>query len=79
MKTVNSYFVKFANGTSAWLAAGKEPPADAIEVQERPMLMPDDGMVLRHKETGDISSGHWMRDGDSADNWYDAEAPETQE
>lgn len=69
MKTVKSYFVKFANGTSAWLAVGKEPPADAIEVQERPMLMPDDGMVLRHKETGNTSSGHWLRDGDSADNW----------
>lgn len=68
MKTVKSYFVKFANGTSAWLAAGKEPPADAIEVQERPMLMPEEGMVLRHKETGDISSGHWLRN-DSADNW----------
>lgn len=78
MKTVKSYFVKFANGTSAWLAAGKEPPADAIEVQERPMLIPEDGMVLRHKETGDISSGHWLRD-DSANNWYDAEVPETQE
>lgn len=78
MKTVNSYFVKFANGTSAWLAAGKEPPADAIEVQERPMLMPDDGMVLRHKETGETSSGHWLRN-DSADNWEEVPEPKETE
>lgn len=69
MKTVNSYFVKFANGTSAWLAVGKEPPADMVSYDVRPMLMPDDGLVLRHKETGDISSGHWMRGEDSADKW----------
>lgn len=75
MKTVNSYFVKFANGTSAWLAAGKEVPTGAVVIEERPMLIPDDGMVLRHKETGDISSGHWLRDGDSANKWKEIEEP----
>lgn len=75
MKTLKSYFVKFANGTSAWLAAGKEPPADAIEVQERPMLLPEDGKILRHKETGDISSGHWLRN-DDADKWEEIEDEE---
>jgi hypothetical protein len=73
MKTVNSYFVKFANGTSAVLAVGKEPPADMVSYDVRPMLLPDDGLVLRHKETGDISSGHWLRNGDSADKWEEIE------
>ena len=72
MKIQDSYFVKFANGTSAWLAVGKPVPADAEILEIRPMLMPDDGMILRHKETGEESSGHWLRVGDSADKWEDA-------
>lgn len=75
MKTVNSYFVKFANGTSAWLAAGKDLPADAVSYEVRPMLLPDDGKVLRHKETGETSSGHWLRN-DSADKWEEIEDEE---
>lgn len=77
MKILNSYFVKFANGTSAWLAAGKALPADAVSDELRTMLFPDDGKVLRHKETGDISNGHWLRDGDSADKWEEIEEKET--
>lgn len=65
------------NGTTAWLAAGKEPIGEVLE--ERPMLMPDFGMVLRHKETGEISSGHWLRNGDSADKWEEIEEPKGQE
>lgn len=68
MKIVNSYFVKFKDGTAAWLAVGKS--ADNAEVLEtRPMLIPDFGMVLKHKETGEESSGHWLRGDDSADKW----------
>lgn len=73
MKTQDSYFVKFANGTNAWLAVGKEPIGEVLEV--RPMIMPDDGMVLKHKETGDISYGHWLRGDDSADKWEEIEEP----
>ena len=75
MKIQDSYFVRFANGTSAWLAVGKPVPENATILEVRPMLMPDDGMVLRHKETGDISSGHWMRGEDSADKWEEIEEP----
>ena len=75
MKIQDSYFVKFANGTNAWLAVDKPVPADAELVEVRPMLMPDDGMVLRRKETGDISTGHWLRDGDNADKWEEIEEP----
>lgn len=75
MKIQDSYFVRFANGTSAWLAVGKPVPENATIVEVRPMLMPDDGMVLRHKETGDISTGHWLRGDDAADKWEEVEEP----
>ena len=77
MKIQDSYFVKFANGTSAWLAVGKPVPDDAELVETRPMIMPDYGMVLRHKGTGDMSAGHWLRNGDSADKWE--EIPESED
>ena len=76
MKIVDSYFVRMPNGTTAWLAVGKS--ADGAEIiEERPMLMPDFGMVLRHVDTGEISTGHWLRNGDTADKWE--EIPEPQE
>ena len=78
MKTQDSYFVKFANGTYAWLAVGKEVPADAELVEVRPMIMPDDGMILRNKETGEESSGHWLRGDDTADKWEEIEEPAEQ-
>lgn len=74
MKIQDSYFVKFANGTSAWLAVGKPVPADAELVEVRPMIMPGDGMILRHKETGEESSGHWLRWDDNKDKWEEAPA-----
>ena len=75
MKIQESDFVKFANGTSAWLAVGKPVPADAELVEVRPMIMPDDGMILRNKETGEESNGHWLRGDDSADKWEEIEEP----
>lgn len=75
MKIQDSYFVKFANGTSAWLAVGKPVPADAELVETRPMIMPEDGMILRNKETGEESSGHWLREG-SANDWEEIKEPE---
>lgn len=73
MKIQDSYFVKLANGTTAWLAVGKPAPADAEILEVRPMITPDDGMILRHKETGEESSGHWLRGDDSADKWEEIE------
>lgn len=78
MKTVNSYLIKTINDVVAWLAAGIEIPSGATVLEVRPMLLPDDGKVLRHKETGNISSGHWLRD-DSADNWEEIEEPKEEE
>ena len=74
MKIQESYFVKFANGTSAWLAVGKPVPADAELVEVRPMIIPGDGMILRHKETGEESSGHWLRGDDDKDKWEEVPA-----
>ena len=75
MKIQDSFFVKFENGTCAWLAVGKPVPADAELVEIRPMLVPDVGMILRNKETGEESSGQWLRDGDSADKWKEIPEP----
>lgn len=75
MKIVNSYLVELENGTVAWLAAGKEVPTGAIVIEERPMLLPDFGMVLKHKETGEMSAGHWLRGEDSSDKWEEIEEP----
>ena len=76
MKIQDSYFVKFANGTSAWLAAEKPVPENATVVEVRPMIMPDDGMILRNKGTGEESSGHWLRDGDNEDKWEEVPVKE---
>lgn len=76
MKITDTYFVRLPNGTTAWLAVGKEPIGEVLEV--RPMLIPDDGMVLRNKNTGAESSGHWLRGEDSADNWEEIEESKEQ-
>lgn len=75
MKVQNSYLIKTINDVIAWLAVNKEIPSGATIIEERPMLMPDDGMILRNKETGEESSGHWMRGEDSADKWEEIEEP----
>lgn len=75
MKITDTYFCRLPNGTTAWLAVGKDPIGEVLEV--RPVIMPDDGKVLRHKTTGEESLGHWLRD-DSADNWEEIEEPKEQ-
>jgi hypothetical protein len=77
MKIETSYLVKLGNGTQAWLAVGKEMPAGAIVIEERPVIMPAEGMALKHKVTGAISSGHWLREG-SAEDWEEIEEPKEQ-
>lgn len=75
MRIADSYFVQLENGTKAWLAAGKDVPDGATVIEVRPILMPDDGMILRNKETGEESTGHWLRGEDSADKWEEIEEP----
>ena len=78
MKIQDSYFVALSNGTYAWLAVGKPVPADATVIEVRPILIPDDGMILRHKETGEKSRGYWLRGADSADKWEEIPATEAE-
>lgn len=77
MKIETSYLVKLENGTQAWLAVGKEIPSGAIVIEERPVIMPAEGKALKHKTTGRISSGHWLREG-SAEDWEEIEEPKEQ-
>ena len=79
MKIEMSYFVKTINDVLAWLAVGAEIPSGATIIEERPMLIPDEGKVLRHKETGEMSYGHWMRGEDSADKWEEIQEEQTDE
>jgi hypothetical protein len=74
MKIENSYFIKTINDVVAWLAVGKEIPEGATVIEERPVIMPAEGMALKHKVTGVISTGHWLREG-SADDWEEIEEP----
>lgn len=79
MRIADSYFVQLENGTKAWLAAGKGAPDGATVIEVRPMIVPDDGMILRNKETGEESTGHWLRGEDSADKWEEIEEPKGQQ
>ena len=51
MQVKTSYFVKYENGTSAWLAVGVTPTGDILSTEERPMLFPNEGKVLKKKGT----------------------------
>lgn len=77
MKIETSYLVKLENSTQAWLAVGAEIPSGAIVIEERPVIMPAEGKALKHKVTGRISTGHWLREG-SADDWEEIEEPKEQ-
>lgn len=73
MRIAMSYLVELENGTKAWLAVGRSAENAKI-IEERPMLMPDFGKVLRNKTTGEESSGHWLRGDDNADKWEEIPA-----
>lgn len=77
MKIETSYFIKTINDVLVWLAVGAEIPSGATVIEERPVIMPAEGMALKHKVTGTISSGHWLREG-SAEDWEEIEEPKEQ-
>lgn len=78
MKIEMSYLVKLENGTNAWLAAGKEIPAGATIIEERPMLIPAEGMFVKHKVTGNVVGAHWLREG-SIEDWEEVPEPKEEE
>lgn len=79
MRIADSYFVQLENGTRAWLAVEKGVPDGATVIEVRPMIVPDDSMILRNKQTGEESSGHWLRGEDSADKWEEIPEPKEEE
>ena len=79
MEIKTTYFVILKNKTYAWLGIDVEIPEGATIIEERPMIIPEDGKALCHKETGEISFGHWICGDDSSDNWEEIEKPQEQE
>ena len=79
MKIEKSYFIKTINDVLVWLAVGKEIPEGARVIEERPVIMPAEGKALKHKTTGEISGGHWLRGDDRADKWEEIEEPKEEE
>ena len=77
MKIEKGYFIKTINDVLVWLAVGTEIPEGAIIIEERPVIMPAEGKALKHKITGTISSGHWLREG-SADDWEEIQEIENE-
>ncbi len=71
MKIVISYFEKYVDG-AAWLAPGREPTGKAVEIHERPVLVPEDGKVLKNKKTGETSAAMWLKD-TTQDDWEEIE------
>lgn len=68
MEVKISYFVELSNGAKAWLSVNKEVPLGATIIEERPMLIPSEGMLLHKKGTNEYSSGTWLRDS-TIDDW----------
>lgn len=74
MKIEKSYFVKTINDVMVWLAVGSEIPEGAAIVEERPVIMPAEGMALRNKKNGRVLGAHWLREGSEAD-WEEIPEP----
>ena len=68
MEVKTSYLVRLENNTTAWLSVDKEVPVGATIIEERPMLIPSEGMVLHRKGTDEYSTGIWLRD-TTVDDW----------
>ena len=62
MKVKISYLVKLENNKQAWLSVGKEVPSGATIIEERPVLMPAQGMMLHKKGTDIYSASTWLKD-----------------
>lgn len=75
MKLEMSYLVKLENGTMAWLAIGKEIPEGAEIVEERPTLVANDGMAIKHKETGVIHEGAFWLQRHTIEEYEEIETP----
>lgn len=78
MEVKTSYLVKLENGTNAWLSVDKEVPSGATIIEERPMLIPAQGMMLHKKDTDIYSYGTWLKDS-TIDDWEEITQEEYEE
>ena len=62
MEIKTSYLVELENNKQAWLSVGKEVPSGATIIEERPVLIPSEGMVLHKIGTDEYSHGVWLKD-----------------
>ena len=62
MEVKTSYFVELKNGIKAWLSVDRKVPESAITIEERPMLIPSDGMVLHKNGTDEYYDCVWLKD-----------------
>lgn len=83
MKIINTLVIKYKEtiknkeGTDveipyeAWLgiydSIDNYPNAEIIE--ERPMVFPDEGKILRSKKTGRLCKGFWVQTDDELEKW----------
>lgn len=83
MKIINTYVIKFKKIVKnkkgidvertyeAWLGTHDSidnyPNAEVIE--ERPMVFPDEGKILRSKKTGRLCKGFWVQTDDELNYW----------
>jgi hypothetical protein len=73
MEIKNSYFIKQADGTTAWLSINKEIPKEATVIEERPMLVPSQNMVLHKKGTDIYCTGIWLKN-ETVEDWEEVES-----
>jgi hypothetical protein len=78
MEVKISYLVKLDDGKQAWLSVDRKVPEGATIIEERPMLIPSEGMVLHKKNTNEYSSGTWLRDS-TIDEWEEVKEEEYDE
>jgi hypothetical protein len=74
MKIINTIVIKYTENEKnykAWLgiydSIDNYPNAEIIE--ERPMVFPDEGKILRSKKTGRLCKGFWVQTDDELNYW----------
>lgn len=60
MKIENTYFIE-RNGFNIWLAQGIEPLETDTVIETRPMMLADEGKVLKDKD-GNMFNAIWIKD-----------------
>lgn len=64
MYTKLTYYIKYGDEKSAWLAPDKSPDEfeNVTYIEERTLLFAEDGLQLKNKTTGEFTNGIWLKD-----------------